>query len=217
MRRRPTPDNGLVASRPTQPGTPRPSFVIAGPTASGKSALALELADALGGTIINADSLQVYRDLRILTRAARCRRRRAGAASALRLSRRRRARLGRRDGARWRSTRSRRATAQGGCRSWSAAPGFICVRSRMGWRPFRRSPRQIRQEALELYRPLGGAAFRERLAQLDPAGAARLSAGDRQRLVRAFEVVARHRHAAIGDGNGGRTDAVAIPLCARSC
>jgi tRNA dimethylallyltransferase len=41
--------------------------LIAGPTASGKSALALALAEALGGTIINADSMQVYRDLRIVT------------------------------------------------------------------------------------------------------------------------------------------------------
>ena len=43
------------------------AVLIAGPTASGKSALALALAEALGGTIINADSMQVYRDLRILT------------------------------------------------------------------------------------------------------------------------------------------------------
>jgi tRNA dimethylallyltransferase len=41
--------------------------LIAGPTASGKSALALELAQASGGVIINADSMQVYRDLRVLT------------------------------------------------------------------------------------------------------------------------------------------------------
>ena len=43
------------------------AVLIAGPTASGKSALALALAEALGGTIINADSMQVYRDLRIVT------------------------------------------------------------------------------------------------------------------------------------------------------
>ena len=42
-------------------------ILIAGPTASGKSALALTLAEKLGGTIINADSMQVYRDLRIIT------------------------------------------------------------------------------------------------------------------------------------------------------
>jgi len=41
--------------------------LIAGPTASGKSALALALAREIGGTIINADSMQVYRDLRVIT------------------------------------------------------------------------------------------------------------------------------------------------------
>ena len=43
------------------------AVLIAGPTASGKSALALALAQATGGVIINADSMQVYRDLRVLT------------------------------------------------------------------------------------------------------------------------------------------------------
>lgn len=46
--------------------TPR-LILIAGPTASGKSALALAMAERLGGTIINADSMQVYRELRVLT------------------------------------------------------------------------------------------------------------------------------------------------------
>ncbi|HKY87157.1 MAG TPA: tRNA (adenosine(37)-N6)-dimethylallyltransferase MiaA [Pseudorhodoplanes sp.] len=43
------------------------SVLIAGPTASGKSALALALAEKLGGVVINADSMQVYRDLRVIT------------------------------------------------------------------------------------------------------------------------------------------------------
>ena len=43
------------------------AILIAGPTASGKSALALALAARLGGTVVNADSMQVYRDLRIIT------------------------------------------------------------------------------------------------------------------------------------------------------
>ena len=43
------------------------AVLIAGPTASGKSALALELAQKAGGVVINADSMQVYRDLRIIT------------------------------------------------------------------------------------------------------------------------------------------------------
>ena len=44
-----------------------PVILIAGPTASGKSALALTLAEKLGGVIVNADSMQVYRDLRVIT------------------------------------------------------------------------------------------------------------------------------------------------------
>ena len=43
------------------------AVLIAGPTASGKSALALELALNAGGIVINADSMQVYRDLRVIT------------------------------------------------------------------------------------------------------------------------------------------------------
>lgn len=43
------------------------ALLIMGPTASGKSALALSLAERLGGEIVNADSMQVYRDFRILT------------------------------------------------------------------------------------------------------------------------------------------------------
>jgi tRNA dimethylallyltransferase len=45
----------------------RRALLIAGPTASGKSAAALVLAERFGATIVNADSMQVYRDLRILT------------------------------------------------------------------------------------------------------------------------------------------------------
>jgi len=46
---------------------PSKAVLIAGPTASGKSALALDLAQRCGGTAINTDSIQVYRDLRVLT------------------------------------------------------------------------------------------------------------------------------------------------------
>lgn len=43
------------------------ALLVAGPTCSGKSALALALAEQLGGTVINADSMQVYRELRVVT------------------------------------------------------------------------------------------------------------------------------------------------------
>ena len=45
----------------------RTAILIAGPTASGKSAMAMALAQRFGGIVINADSMQVYRDLRVLT------------------------------------------------------------------------------------------------------------------------------------------------------
>ena len=43
------------------------ALIVAGPTCSGKSALAMALAERIGGTVINADSMQVYADLRILS------------------------------------------------------------------------------------------------------------------------------------------------------
>jgi tRNA dimethylallyltransferase len=50
-------------SQETEPG----ALLVMGPTASGKSALALAVAEKIGGEIVNADSMQVYRDLRVLT------------------------------------------------------------------------------------------------------------------------------------------------------
>ena len=44
-----------------------PMVVVAGPTASGKSALAIAIAEAFDGEVINADSMQVYREFEILT------------------------------------------------------------------------------------------------------------------------------------------------------
>jgi len=51
---------------PESMSSPR-AFLIAGPTASGKTALALEVAERVGGAVVNADSMQVYRDFHILT------------------------------------------------------------------------------------------------------------------------------------------------------
>ena len=51
------------------PSSKPPLVVIAGPTASGKSSLALALAQQIQGVIVNADSAQIYRDLKILSAA----------------------------------------------------------------------------------------------------------------------------------------------------
>lgn len=57
----------MTAEGPERRGRRPAAVLIAGPTASGKSALALKLAQASGGTVINTDLMQVYRDLRIIT------------------------------------------------------------------------------------------------------------------------------------------------------
>ncbi len=172
------------ARRATQP----PVILIAGPTASGKSALALELAATLGGTIINADALQIYRDLGVLSA-------RPDAAALARVPHRLYGYLDaaeRGSAGRWRElalteiadvhTAGRLPIVVGGT-------GLYLRALQQGLAAIPPIPAAIREEAAALHRALGGAAFRERLAALDPAAAARLPPGDRQRLMRAWEVV----------------------------
>src|SRR3979490_586965 len=58
--------DGDMSDAEKSPG-PAQAVLIAGPTASGKSALARRLAERIGGAVINADSMQVYGDLAIIT------------------------------------------------------------------------------------------------------------------------------------------------------
>jgi tRNA dimethylallyltransferase len=178
---------GHKRARASPDGAP-PVLVIAGPTASGKSALALELADALGGTIINADSLQSYRDLRILTARpdetaqARVPHRLYGFLDAAE----------RGSVARWRDLALREiaGTTKAGRLPILVGGTGLYLRAIMeGLARVPEIPAEVRQEAIELHRALGGDAFRERLAGLDPAAARQLFPGDKQRLVRAYEVV----------------------------
>jgi tRNA dimethylallyltransferase len=168
-------------------GSP-PVLVIAGPTASGKTALALELAEALDGTVINADSRQIYRDLRVLTA-------RPDAAAEERAPHRL---YGFLDAAERGSVANWRALALDeiavATRAWRlpilvGGTGLYIRALERGLAPVPEISETVRQEALDLHRLLGGVGFRERLARLDPAGAHRLFPGDRQRLVRAYEVV----------------------------
>src|SRR5438132_2928964 len=168
---------------------PHPSVVIiAGPTASGKSALALELAAALGGTIINADSQQIYRDLKILSARPD--------ASAMRrvphrlygfLDAAERGSVGR-----WRAlalAEIAAAQAQGSLPFLVGGTGLYLRAIQHGLAAVPPIPAAIRAEAAALYDELGGPAFRDRLMALDPAAAPRLPSGDRQRLMPAWGVV----------------------------
>jgi len=165
-----------------------PVLVIAGPTASGKSALALELADSLGGVVINADSLQCYRDLRILTA-------RPDETAEQRVPHRLYGFLDaaeRGSAAQWRALAlDQIAAATNACRLPILVGGTgLYLRVLVeGLAPVPEIPEEIRQEAVGLHRALGGVGFRERLAQLDWVAARSLFPGDKQRLIRAFEVV----------------------------
>ena len=165
-----------------------PAVVIAGPTASGKSALASALASAMGGTVINADSLQCYRDLQILTA-------RPGIADAARAPHRL---YGFLDAAERGSVASWRALALAEIAAAISAgrlpimvggTGLYIRALTDGLAAFPEIPGEVRREAAALHRMLGGAAFRRRLAEFDADAAGRLPAGDRQRLIRAYEVV----------------------------
>jgi tRNA dimethylallyltransferase len=165
-----------------------PILVIAGPTASGKTALALQLAEAFDGTVINADSRQIYRDLRILTA-------RPDATAEERAPHRLYGLLDaaeRGSVANWRALALEEievATGAGRLAILVGGTGLYIRALEQGLAPVPEIPEGIRHEAMDLHRCLGGVAFRERLAELDPAGAQRLFPGDRQRLVRAYEVV----------------------------
>lgn len=165
-----------------------PVLLIAGPTASGKSALALGLAEIFGGTVINADALQLYRDLPILTAwpdaAARARvpHRLYGWLDASE----------RGSAGRWRDAAlGEIATAHSAGRLPIVVGGtglYLRV-LRDGLAVIPPVPEDIRAEAVALYEELGGERFRAHLATLDPEAAELLPPGDRQRLTRAFEVV----------------------------
>lgn len=165
----------------------REIVIVAGPTASGKSALALALAEEFVGTIINADSQQVYRDLAVLSA-------RPSAAEMARLPHRL---YGVIDAAencsagRWLALAHQEidaARAAGRLPILAGGTGLYLEALLNGLAELPPIPAAAREEAKALYAELGGAGFRERLAALDPAGAAKIAPSDAQRLTRAYEV-----------------------------
>ncbi|MBS0332699.1 MAG: tRNA (adenosine(37)-N6)-dimethylallyltransferase MiaA [Proteobacteria bacterium] len=162
-------------------------WLIAGPTASGKSALALRLAEATGAEIVNADSMQLYADLRLLTarpstedeaRAAHHLFGTVDAAEGWSVGRWLKAaqeELAKIEG------RGRPAVVVGGT-------GLYFRALTQGLAEIPAIGAEVRQATAAEHEALGPEAFRERLAQVDPAAAARIPPADRQRLTRAWEV-----------------------------
>ena len=161
-------------------------FFIAGPTASGKSAAALMLAERLGGEIVNADAMQVYADLRIITARpsvedeARARHHLYGVLDgATRCSAGRWARLAAPiiDEI---NNRGAPAVVVGGT-------GLYFRALEEGLSPVPETPREIRDRAKRRRAELGADEFYAEVVARDPA-MERLSAGDAQRQLRAWEV-----------------------------
>jgi tRNA dimethylallyltransferase len=159
-------------------------IVVTGPTASGKSALALALAEARGGTVINADAMQTYDAFPILTAQPTAEERarvRHALYGVLPLSETLSA-------TRWRDlaaeeiARSRLPILCGGS-------GLYLRTLMQGISPVPEIPEGLRDAANAEWHAMGADAFRARLAERDPAIVARLKTGDRQRHVRAWEVV----------------------------
>src|SRR5690349_16907889 len=170
-------------------GTKKPVLVVAGPTASGKSALAVAIAEAFGGTVINADSMQIYRELPVLT-AQPVAADRARAPHVLYgvLPAAERGTAGR-----WREMALREIAAArdaGRLPIVTGGTGLYLKALMEGLAPVPDVPAAVRNETAALHATLGPERFHAALAERDPELAARLAPGDTQRVRRAYEVVA---------------------------
>ncbi len=169
-------------------GGHKPVVVVAGPTAGGKSALAARLAREFGGIVVNADSMQVYRDLPVLTAQP-------DPAEMSAVPHRLYGFLALNDvcsAERWAMlARSEIDAAHGAGKLpiLCGGTGFYLRALMQGFSPMPGVPAEVRQAARDLLDEIGSAALRERLAAGDPESAARLHANDRQRIVRAWEVL----------------------------
>lgn len=166
----------------------RPAIFLAGPTAGGKSALALKIAQCAQGTIINADSMQVYRELRLLTARP----------SAAEEARAPHLLYGYRSGAEACSAAAWAADARAALdQTWSegrlpivvGGTGLYFRTLLYGIAPIPDVPEDVRLEVRARMQEQGPEAVHAELAALDPALAARLKPTDRQRIARGLEVV----------------------------
>ncbi len=159
------------------------AIIVAGPTCSGKSTLALNLARRLGGTVINADSMQVYRELRVLT-ARPTPAEEALAPHAL-YGVRPAAAAG---SAAWWRDAALEAMAASAVPILCGGTGLYFQALATGLAEVPDPGEPARTEARTLLESLGPAALHARLSAADPITAARLRLTDRQRIARAWEV-----------------------------
>ncbi len=161
------------------------AVLIAGPTASGKSAAALELAERIGGAVINADSMQVYAEAPVLT-AQPSAQDRARAPHLLY------GHVGAREVysvGRWRQDAvAALAKLAGRTPIFAGGTGLYFAALTDGLAEVPPTPPEIRDAARALLDDIGVEALHARLADRDPLTASKLRPSDPQRVLRAFEV-----------------------------
>jgi len=166
----------------------RPLIVITGPTATGKTALGVALAEALRGEVVSADSMQLYRRMDIGTAKPTAEEQRGIPHHMLDVA-------DPREG----YSAGRYVDAAAACIDDIYARGKqpllvggtgLYIDSLLAGTDFAPAPEDeaLRRELNAQYDALGGDVFRERLREIDPLRAEKLSSGDKKRLVRAMEV-----------------------------
>jgi tRNA dimethylallyltransferase len=167
------------------------ALIVAGPTASGKSALAMALAREFDGVVINADALQVYAELRVLTarpsreEEAQVPHRLYGVWPAREHGTVGKWRLAARDAV-------DQAHAQGKLPILCGGTGMYLKLIVEGLAPVPPIPDEIRIRARARLAELGAAAFHAELVARDPVAGAKLAVNDAQRVLRAWEVIEAH-------------------------
>ena len=176
----------MQANEHTVTTLPR-ALIVAGPTASGKSALAIAIAERLNGMVINTDSMQVYRELRVLTarptkeEEAQVPHRLYGIRPASDAG----------SVAWWRDqalSAMDEARAAGRLPILTGGSGMYFAALTDGLADIPDPGPEARTEARRLLAEQGSAALHASLTHVDPATAARLKPTDSQRLARAWEV-----------------------------
>lgn len=166
-----------------------PVLIVAGPTASGKSALALDMAEAFDGVVINADSMQVYSELRVLSarpdesETSRAPHRLYGVLSGREAC----------SAGKWRDMAMAEINdchAQGKLPIVTGGTGMYLNALTEGIAPIPDVPSRIRDSVTAELEDIGHAAFFEKLKKNDPETAATLDGTNTQRMIRATEVFA---------------------------
>lgn len=162
-------------------------LIVSGPTASGKSALAMALAERMNGVIINADSMQVYRELRVLTarptvaEEARVPHRLYGVRPASEAG----------SVAWWREQALATIAVEreaGRLPILTGGTGMYFSALTQGLAEIPTPTPEAREEARRLLAEIGSAELHAGLTKVDPATAHRLHPSDGQRIARAWEV-----------------------------